>query len=123
MGQTRGVPAASPDGPVRLCALLWAVPGRQDELSAYEDDVLRILADHGGTVLARERRTPTLGEHDEGGAGRDGDLHAPPDEVHVLAVPTPAALDAFRADPRRAALDSRREAAVARSLVFEVAPS
>jgi hypothetical protein len=116
------VPDPSPDGPVRLCALLWAVPGRRDELRAYEDDVLRVLADHGGVVVARERRPPAPDDGRAGGNG-NGDRHAPPDEVHVLVVPTRAALDAFRADPRRAALDVRREAALARSVVFEVASS
>ena len=116
------MPDPSPDGPVRLCALLWAVPGRRDELRAYEDDVLRVLAAHGGVVLARERRAPAPDDDRAGGDG-GGDLHAPPDEVHVLDLPTRAALEAFRADPRRSALDPRREAALARSVVFEVAPS
>ena len=31
-----------------LCVLLWAQPGAQAALTAYEDRVLRLVPDHGG---------------------------------------------------------------------------
>jgi hypothetical protein len=104
------------DGALTLCALVWAVPGRRDELRAYEDEVLALLPDHGGSVLARHHRTidpidpvdPVDETNDE------------PDEVHLLVLPSHAALEAFRRDPRRRALDLRRDATLARSQVFAV---
>jgi uncharacterized protein (DUF1330 family) len=95
---------------ITLCALLWAAPGRRDELRAYEDHVLALLADHGGALLARHHRTAD--RHD----GDDDE----PDEVHVIAFASSAALDGYRRDPRRAALDVRRDEVLARSQVFEV---
>ena len=39
-----------------LCVQLWAVPGNEDLLVAYEDEVLELLADHGARLLQRVRR-------------------------------------------------------------------
>ena len=41
--------------PRTLCVLLWAQPGAQAALTAYEDRVLRLVPDHGGRVLQRGR--------------------------------------------------------------------
>ena len=90
---------------VRRCVLLWARPGQEAALVAYEDQVLTLLADHGGRVLQRLR-----GE----GAG------TAPLEVQVLELGSAAALDAYLADPRRTALADRRDAAVGRTEVFAV---
>ena len=38
---------------VNLCVLLWAHEGREAELSAYEDQVLGLLAEHDGRIMAR----------------------------------------------------------------------
>ena len=43
--------------PRTLCVLLWAQPGAQAALSAYEDRVLRLVPDHGGRVLQRGRNS------------------------------------------------------------------
>ncbi len=40
---------------VTLCVLLWARAGRRAELGRYEDQVLALLADHGGRVVQRAR--------------------------------------------------------------------
>jgi hypothetical protein len=39
--------------PVELCILLWPRKGRAAELVAYEDKVLQLIPDHGGTVMQR----------------------------------------------------------------------
>ena len=38
-----------------LCVLLWAHPGTEDALAAYEDAVLALVAEHGGRVVQRAR--------------------------------------------------------------------
>lgn len=91
--------------PLTLCVLLWSNPGEDEGLSAYEDTVLGLLAEHGAAVLSRVRR------RDAG----DGPL-----EVQVIEFPDRAALDAYMSDPRRLASAELRERVVARTDVFEV---
>jgi uncharacterized protein (DUF1330 family) len=82
------------------------VPGRETELSEYEDRVLAFLPDHGARIVQRVRAV---------------DPAAAPLEVQVIEFPSEAALEAYLADPRRAALADRRERAVARTEVVRVA--
>ena len=91
--------------PRTLCVLLWAQPGAQAALTAYEDRVLRLVADHGGRVVQRGR-----------GHGADGQ----PAEIQFLDFPTQAALDAYLGDPRRTALAADRDRAVARTEIIDV---
>jgi uncharacterized protein (DUF1330 family) len=91
--------------PRTLCVLLWAQPGAQAALSAYEDRVLRLVPDHGGRVLQRGR-----------GGGADGQ----PAEIQFLDFPSQAALDAYLGDPRRTALAADRDRAVARTEIIDV---
>jgi uncharacterized protein (DUF1330 family) len=79
--------------PVTLCVLLWAHPGAEQALGAYEDRVLALLPDHGARVL--DRGSPT--------------------EVQLLEFPSSAAVDAYMQDPRRTALAADRDAAIART--------
>lgn len=68
-----------------LCVVTCRVPpGGVEAFQAYERAVLPLLRDHGGRVERRLR-------------GADGRI-----EVHLLRFPSSAALDAYRADPRRA---------------------
>lgn len=90
---------------VTLCVLLWERPGRADELVAYEDRVLTLLAAHGGRLLQRARR---VGARDE------------PLEVHLLQFPTEEALDRYLADPERAALSDDRDRAIERTELHRV---
>ena len=83
-----------------MCILLWANEGRRDDLTAYEDQVLRIVHDHAGTVVSRVRLTAT----DNG-----------PDEVQVLQFPDDDALNKYLADPRRTALTAERDRVVSRT--------
>jgi uncharacterized protein (DUF1330 family) len=90
--------------PVSLCVLLWAKPGKESALSAYEDQVLGLLADHGGRVLQRGSVIA-----DSSGAGHGEQ----PAEVQFLEFPSEAALAAYMNDPRRQALAAERDAAIA----------
>lgn len=96
-----------------LCVLLWAQPGAQAALTAYEDRVLRLVPDHGGRVVHRARNS---GVQPGGGGGADGQ----PAEIQFLDFPSQAALDAYMADPRRTALAADRDRAVARTEIIDV---
>ena len=66
---------------LRMCVLLWAREGREDDLRRYEDTVLALLDDHEGTVILRSRvlrQSPT-----------------DPTEVQVIEFAHVAAMDAL----------------------------
>jgi uncharacterized protein (DUF1330 family) len=86
---------------ITLCVLLSAVPGRDDALSDYEDRVLALLADHGGSVVVRMRAA-----------------EGPYTEVQVLEFASAQGLEAFQSDPRRLALSELRAASVASTTVI-----
>ena len=88
-----------------LCCLLWAHPGTESDLVAYEDRVLALLPEHGIELVVRA-------------IGDGGD--ARPIETQVYRIPDQAALDAYMADPRRAALADERERVIARTELFPV---
>jgi uncharacterized protein (DUF1330 family) len=77
-----------------LCVLLWAQPGAQAALTAYEDRVLR--------------------------RGRGRGTEGQPAEIQFIDFPSQAALDAYMADPRRTALAADRDRAVARTEIIDV---
>jgi hypothetical protein len=82
------------DAPITMAFVGHADPATGAAASAFEDEVLPLLAEHGGRVLYRGRRIP----------GQDAGL---PWEVHLLWFPRRAALDAYLADDRRSALLAR----------------
>jgi uncharacterized protein (DUF1330 family) len=88
-----------------LCVLLWAQTGAKDALAAYEDQVLRLVPEHGGQVLQRARSSG------EGGQ---------PLEIQLLEFPSAEALEAYLADERRTALAGVRDQAIARTEVINV---
>jgi uncharacterized protein (DUF1330 family) len=88
-----------------LSVLLWAHPGCGAALANYEDDVLTLLAEHGATLLSRVRSV-------EVGEG--------PTEMHVITFESQQSMDAYLADPRRAAMSERRDAAIARTDIHRV---
>ena len=94
------------DAPVTLCVLLWARPGQETALAAYEDAVLALVPEHRGRLLTRVRRT--------------GDDPAQAHEIQVLRFEDQAALDAYLADPRRAARTDERDAAIERTELIPV---
>jgi uncharacterized protein (DUF1330 family) len=101
-----------PETPVVNCVLLWARPGMEAALSAYEDKVLSLVAEHGGRVV--ERGTVLPGSQHEG---------EPPTEVQLLEMPSEASLNAYVNDPRRLALAAERDAAIARTDLFRLQPA
>src|SRR5215469_369081 len=88
-----------------LCVLLWAQPGADDALVAYEDRVLALVPEHGGRVLQR---------------ARSGGVDGQPLEVQLIEFPSAAALDAYMADGRRTSLAAERDRAIARTQVIDV---
>ena len=88
-----------------LCTLLWARPGAEDGLIAYEDRVLRLVPEHGGRVLQRARGSGTAGQ---------------PLEVQILEFPSAQALDAYMTDDRRRSLAGERDKAISKTEVIEV---
>jgi uncharacterized protein (DUF1330 family) len=88
-----------------LCVLLWARPGADDALVAYEDQVLGLVSEHGGRVLQRARSS---------GAGGQ------PLEIQLIEFPSARALEAYMTDERRTSLAGPRDHAIARTEVIEV---
>jgi uncharacterized protein (DUF1330 family) len=90
---------------VTLCVLLWARPGAEDGLIAYEAKVLDLVPAHGGRVVQRARG--------RGAAGQ-------PLEIQLLEFPSTAALDAYMTDDRRTSLAAERDRVIARTEVIQV---
>lgn len=88
-----------------LCVLLTAVPGSEQQLIEYEDQVLALLPAHGARVVQRVRATEDPSE---------------PFEVHLLEFPSEDALDAYMHDPARVALQDLRDRAIAHTHVIPV---
>ena len=88
-----------------LCILLWARPGAEDGLIAYENRVMDIAAEHGCHVLQRARSSGASGQ---------------PLEMQLLEFPSVQALDEFMTDGRRESLACERDRVIARTEVIEV---
>jgi uncharacterized protein (DUF1330 family) len=82
------------DRPFTLAFIGHADAADAERASAYEDEVLVLLDDHGARLLYRGRRA----------AGQDAAL---PLEVHLIWFPHHAAFDAYMSDARRLALKER----------------
>jgi hypothetical protein len=115
--------------PRTLCVLLWAQPGAQAALTAYEDRMLRLVPEHGGRVVHRARNSGAQGARNSGAQGArnsavqrapGGGADGQPAEIQFLDFPSQAALDAYMADPRRTALAADRDRAVARTEIIDV---
>jgi uncharacterized protein (DUF1330 family) len=98
---------AEPDAPFTLAFVGYAATGMSERASAYEDEVLPLLADHGARLLYRGRRA----------AHQDDSL---PLEVHLTWFPHRRALEAYMADERRAALMEAHGEVFTRKEVVEV---
>ena len=93
---------------VNLCVMLWAHAGRDADLSAYEDQVLGLLAEHDGHVIQRAKTVVRKGDYSE------------PTEVQLLRFASEAAMDGYMQDARREALAGQRDAAVAMTEVMRI---
>jgi hypothetical protein len=68
---------------ITICVLLSALPGCEQPLARYEDEVLELLGEHQGQVIARLRA-----------------LDGPFTEIQVLEFESDQSLTAFQEDPR-----------------------
>lgn len=93
--------------PITLCVLLWSADGQESRLSTYEDEVLAILPEYGGSVISRVRRS--------------GGTTDQPYEMQIVELPDQKSLDDYLADPRRSTLASVRDDVVARTELIPVA--
>lgn len=75
---------------IRLHVLLWESPGRADDLAVFEDAVLKLLPNHGGHLLMRDR---VLDRSEDD-----------PLEVQLIELPDEAALSSYLEDPARSDL-------------------
>ena len=91
--------------PVTLCVLLTAVPGNEQLLVEYEDDVLELLPAHGARLLSRVRSL---------------DPSEAPFEVQIIEFPSEAALEQYLQDPARVARIGARDRAIASTEVRRV---
>ena len=114
---------------ITLCCLLWAHPGKERDLTAYEDRVLELLAEHRATLVERVIRNQPDDVTDGGSAasrttGRPVDPAARTDdhpmEVQVYRFPDQGALERYLADPHRVALASERDRVIRRTELFPV---
>jgi len=90
---------------ITLSCLLWARPGQDDAVAAYEDKVLELLPDYDGVLVSRVRSD-----------GADGH----PTELQLFEFPSYAELDGYLGDARRSALASERDAAIVRTQLMRV---
>ena len=93
---------------VNLCVLLWAHEGRDADLSAYEDQVLGLIAEHDGHVIQRAKTVAGNGSSDE------------PTEVQLLRFASDAALDGYLQDARREALAGQRDEIIAMTEIMRI---
>jgi hypothetical protein len=84
---------------------LWSHPGMDEALIAYEDSVLALAGEHGGTVLQRAR----------GDGAEDRPL-----EIQLFEWASQTAMDGYMSDPRRTALAADRDRAIARTEIVPV---
>lgn len=96
---------ASDTDELLLCCLLWARSGEAAGLTAYENEVLALIPEHGGEVLQRARSD-----------GADGHPH----EVQVYRFASQTALDSYLDDPRRLARIDERDRVIERTELFPV---
>lgn len=101
----RLVESQAPARPVTLCVLLWARPGAESGLIAYEDEVLAIAAGYGGRVRQRARSGGAAGQ---------------PLEIQLLEFPSARALEEFMTDGRRQSLAGQRDRVIAKTEVIDV---
>jgi hypothetical protein len=93
------------DGAIVLVVSLFIHPGREAEFRRFETSASRIMRRHAGRI--DRVICPT-------GAGAGASV---PHEIHVVSFASPAAFEAYRADPELRALAPLRESAIARTEV------
>ena len=95
------------EGPFTIAFVGTTTAERAEAASAFEDEVLALLPDHGARVVYRGHRAP----------GQDPAL---PVEVHLLWFPSRAAFDAYLADDRRQGALARHGEVFTEKVVVEL---
>ena len=90
--------------------LVYVRSGWEDAFHAFEDHVLPLLADHGGQLVLRWRRTPETVIESSADA---------PYEVHLITFPTSDHFREYLNDESRKALLHLKDGAVERVLLIE----
>lgn len=102
------------DEPFTLAFVGYADADWAEAASAFEDEVLPLLADHGARVVYRGRRTSA------GTGTASEDDPSLPLEVHLLWFPDRAALAGYMADDRRQSLLDRYGEVFSAKHAFEI---
>ena len=90
---------------IQIIVLLYAGEGGKAALKAYQEEVMPIFHEHGGQMVSASHAS----------VPREGD----PDEIHIVHFAGRVELEAFRADPRHAALKDKRMYAVRDTRLYE----
>lgn len=107
---------------VVLCVRLWPAAGEEDSLAAYEDQVLALLPEHGGRLVARVRAIPdTATTQGVSAGGEDAAAGGHPFETQIIEFAHDEGLDAYMRDPRRVAASDVRDRVIARTDIQPVA--
>lgn len=93
---------------LHIVALLYAGDGGVPALRAFERQAIAILRSHGGNLISALAPAPAP----------DG---TEPDEIHLLTFPSLTAFEAYRNDPRLAALSDERAHAIRQTVVYTAA--
>jgi hypothetical protein len=101
------VKVAHADGTITLAFVGYATGALADRASAFEDEVLQLLGDHGARLLFRGRR---LADQDE----------SLPLEVHLILFQDRSSLQAYLADDRRRSLLAKYGEVFTRKCAVEV---
>jgi uncharacterized protein (DUF1330 family) len=91
------------DAMLVVVAVLYVRPGAEEVFADFEEQALAILHEHGGRL---ERAVRPVCAADA------------PHEIHVLTFPSQSVFDAYRGDPRLAALASPRQSAVEKTVLW-----
>ena len=90
---------------IQIIVLLYAGEGGKAALTTYQEEVMPIFHEHGGRLVSASHASEP----------RDDD----PDEVHIVHFSSLVELEAFRADPRHAALKEKRMYAVRDTRLYQ----
>jgi hypothetical protein len=88
---------------ITVGVLLWARSGLGADLTSYEDEVLALLAGHGGRLVGRLRSS-----------GEDGT----PTETQLITFDDEAGYEGYLADPRRTMLAGERDRVIERTQLY-----
>ena len=90
---------------IQILVLIYVGERGLDGVQQYESQVIPILREYGGTLMT------VFNPQQSSEVSR-------PDEVHLLEFPTECALNAYRTDPRVAALAEERNSVISKTELY-----